>query len=222
MQPVVSQTAHVAATAQDTVSALVAGLKTQMQAMLQMVERVQRATEASDATEDVVQLAAVSLTQWTGKPEATVVFDSLVDALAVDTFAQAVTGTPDVALVAVTTDGDVLGAFFSGALTGPDVACPDASVFVFSFESHGRCMTPQRFVLKPSAVEHASVRLLPAPGVGVEFLFSERASLLLSDDQTPSTTSSLSEAFDGLEDETLVGANATPFRCSRLIGMHLH
>ena len=42
----------------------------------------------------------------------------------------------------------MFGGFYSVAVTQKDAFFHDRNIFVFSFESHGRCMTPQRFVVK--------------------------------------------------------------------------
>ena len=58
------------------------------------------------------------------------------------------------------TVGDVFGAFYSVAVTKQEEDFYDPSVFAFSFESHGRCMTPQRFPVKVSAKSWALISSL--------------------------------------------------------------
>ena len=52
------------------------------------------------------------------------------------------------ALVGFTTDGYMFGGVFSVAVTERDKDFNDPNIFAFSFESHGRCTTRQRFVVR--------------------------------------------------------------------------
>ena len=54
----------------------------------------------------------------------------------------------NVILVVVTEDWDVFCAFFSRAVPAQKEVTKDLTISFFSFESHGRCETPQRFVVK--------------------------------------------------------------------------
>ena len=60
---------------------------------------------------------------------------------------QKVKGRSNIALVGVTTDGDVFGGFYSVAVTEQEKYFYDPDIFAFSFESRGRRATPQRFVM---------------------------------------------------------------------------
>ena len=88
-----------------------------------------------------------SLKAWTGKVSAVIVFDSTVDEFTSDGLFEKVRGKPNVAVVGFTTDGGVFGGFYSVSVTTFETHY-DPTVFVFSFESHGRCETPKRFVVK--------------------------------------------------------------------------
>ena len=88
------------------------------------------------------------LMQWTGKTSAKIIYDSTVDEFTDDGLFNKIQGKPNIALVGFTTDGDVFGGFYSRAVTKHDKGFYDPNIFAFSFESHGRCMTPQRFLVR--------------------------------------------------------------------------
>ena len=89
-----------------------------------------------------------ALREWTGKSSATIIYDSTVDEFTADGLFNKVKGKKDIAVIGFTTDGDVFGGFYSVAVTRQDRNVYDPNIFVFSFESHGRCTTPQRFIVK--------------------------------------------------------------------------
>ena len=86
--------------------------------------------------------------QWTGKMTASVVYDSTVDEFTDQCLFNKVKGKPNIMIVATTTDGDVFGGFYSVTVTRQDELLNYSNMFIFSFDSHGRCKTPQRFVVK--------------------------------------------------------------------------
>ena len=92
-----------------------------------------------------------------GKSTASVVFDSTVDDFSIMCLFQAVNGKPSIAIVATTADGDVFGLFFSVAVTEQNKYFFDQTVFIFSFESPGRCMMQQRFAAKEERKKFAYV-----------------------------------------------------------------
>ena len=111
-----------------------------------------------------------ALKEWTGKERATVVYDSVVDEFTDECLFEKVKGKPNIALVGFTTDGDVFGGFYSVAVTEQYKVFFDPNMFAFSFESHGRCATPQRFFVKERLNENASVCFLHNDSNGfVEF-----------------------------------------------------
>ena len=88
------------------------------------------------------------------------VFGSTVDKFTDDGLFNKVKGKQNVALIVFTTDGDVFGGFYSVAVTTPGKYFNDPNMFAFSFESHRRCMTPQRFALKKSDDDGAHVEFI--------------------------------------------------------------
>ena len=89
-----------------------------------------------------------ALKEWTGKASATKIYDSTVDEFTADGLFNMVKGKQNIALVGFTADGDVFGGFYSVAVTEQFKEFNDPNMFVFSFESHGRCATPQRFAVR--------------------------------------------------------------------------
>ena len=170
-----------------------------------------------------------ALKEWTGKARATIVFDSTVDEFTHNGFFNSVKGRPNIALVATTTDGDVFGGFYTVAVKEQDEDFTDPNMFVFSFESHGRCTTPQRFFVKGEVKDEAFVRFWMDDFNGfVEFgVFGIGGGFWLGDERSESYCWNMSYAFEGLENTTLTGNNNTYWRdpphhhCSRLIAIQL-
>ena len=168
-----------------------------------------------------------ALKAWTGKASATVVFDSTVDEFTADGLFNTIQGKPNIAIVATTTDGDVFGAFYSVAVTEQWKWFDDPNIFAFSFESRGRCLTPQRFLVKQDGKSDANVRFCKDDRNGfVEFWVDGGVgSFCLGNERSFSYCCDLSGAFEGLEDTTLTGMEGTwrgPYHhCTRLIAVQL-
>ena len=111
------------------------------------VERYQPQTPTSDERKPTV-VGVNALKEWTGKERASIIFDSVVDEFTHHGLFNKVKGKANIVLIATTTEGDVFGGFYSVAVTEQDEDFYDPDMFVFSFESHGRCETPQMFVVK--------------------------------------------------------------------------
>ena len=153
-----------------------------------------------------------ALKGWTGKTRATTIFDSTVDEFTHDGLFQKVKGKPNIAVVGFTTDGDVFGGFYSVAVTEQDEDFNDPNIFVFSFESHGRCMTPQRFVVKEELKKRALVYFYKNDSYGfVDFGVDGVGGFTLGNEKSKSFCRDMSDAFEGLEDTTLTGQNNTYF-----------
>ena len=58
-----------------------------------------------------------ALKEWTRKAKETIIFDSTVDEFTFDGLFNKVKGKPNIAIIGFTTDGDVLGGFYSVAVT---------------------------------------------------------------------------------------------------------
>ena len=168
-----------------------------------------------------------ALKEWTGKSRATIIYDSTVDEFTDDGLFNKVKGKPNVALIAFTSDGDVFGGFYSVAVTKKEEWFFDPNIFAFSFESHGRCMTPQRFMVCEGLKENAEVRFWKNDRCAfVTFGVFDEGGFCLGNERSFSYCDEVSSAFDRLEDTTLTGKNCTydngPFHhCARLVAVQL-
>ena len=167
-----------------------------------------------------------ALKQWTGKASATIIYDSTVDEFTHDGLFEKVKGKPNIALVGFTTDGDVFGGFYSVAVTEQERRFFDPLIFAFSFESHGRCVTPQRFSVKEGLGKEPHVWFYENGSKGfVWFGVYGEGGPFLGDESSDSYCWQVSHTFEGLDDTTLTGKNGTdegPFHhCARLVSVQL-
>ena len=166
-----------------------------------------------------------ALKRWTGKARATVVYDSTVDEFT-DILFDKVKGKRNIAIVGFTTDGDVFGGFFSVAVTEQYKEFDDSTIFAFSFESHGRCDTPQRFVVKEELKKEAFVYFFKNDSRGFVDFWVNGGNFSLGNEGSDSYCCDMSRGFEGLEDTTLTGKNGDWFiepyhRCARLVAVRL-
>ena len=166
-----------------------------------------------------------ALKEWTRKSTATVLFDSAVDEFTSRGLLDNIRGKPNIAVVGFTTDGDVFGGYFSVAVSPQWEEYRDPDIFAFSFESHGRCETPQRFLVRYSLMDKAFLRLARAEtsDFRVEFYVPRRGGFRLGNDRTGSWCSNVALAFGSLGNTTLTGTNFTSnqFHCTRLLAVQL-
>ena len=168
------------------------------------------------------------LKQWTGKSTVTVLYDSNLDEFTCEGLFSAVESRPDIAVVATTTDGDVFGFFYSVEVTEPEERFNDRGLFAFSLESHGRCMTPQRFPQKVGDGRGAYVKFWNDDSAEwFVFVANEIGSFNLGNERSTTMCANLSLVFEGLEDSTLTGKTMggsflpSPFFCTRLVAVQL-
>ena len=168
-----------------------------------------------------------ALKEWTDKAIATIIYDSTVDEFTADGIFDKVKGKENVAIVGFTTDGDVFGVFYSVAVTEQGKDFDDRNIFAFSFESHGRCETPQRFVVKKGLKEMVNVYFFKTAPYGfVDFGVAGLGGFWLGNERSNSFCTDLSDGFAGIKDTTLTGQNGTypdgPFHhCARLVAIQL-
>ena len=165
-----------------------------------------------------------ALKEWTGKASARVIFDTIVDEFTDQSLFDKVNAKIDIAIVGFTTDGDVFGGFYSRAVTKPDELFFDPNMFIFSFESNGRCLTPKRFVLKEGMKRYAFVTFYKndSNGMFVSFCGNYWSLFSLGDDWSDFWSDRLSEAFEDMEDDTLTGDEYPErFTCVRLVAVQL-
>ena len=169
-----------------------------------------------------------ALRAWTGKASASVVYDSTVDEFTGNGLFEIVKDKPNVAIVGFTTDGDVFGGFYHDAEIESVNWFLDPSMFIFSFESHGRCKTPQRFVVKEEERWRGEIISLTMDGEYGFVFFGVGCGrgFYLGNEKSFSYCDELSRAFEGLEDTTLTGQSGRcwegPYHhCSRLVAVQL-
>ena len=98
---------------------------------------------------------------------------------------------------------------------------------MFSFESHGRCKTPQRFDVKERLKESVYVRFFNNYSDGfVWFCVSGSGWFYLGNERSKSFCMNMSLVFEGLEDTTLTGKTGSwdkgPYHhCTRLVAFQL-
>ena len=177
--------------------------------------------------ESAVSGYAHTLTEWTGKTHARVVYDSTADEFTHDGLFQKVKGRPNIAVIGFTTDSDVFGGFYSVAVTKQGYPFYDPNIFAFSFESHGRCETPQRLVANEGLKEKAYARYWKDSCNGFVWLavFGE-GGFCLGNEGSDSYCCDVSRVFEGLVDTTLTEKDGTfyngPYHhCTRLVAVLL-
>ena len=163
-----------------------------------------------------------TLQQWAGKTTASVVYDSTVDEFTDEGLFQKVSGLRNVAIVATTTDGDVFGGFYSVAVTKHDTFFEDPKMFIFSFESRGRCKTPQRFESNGRWVEDVTVEFFKKDSDGWFVSFGCcGGGFYLGNEMSDTFCNNVSWGFENIEDTTLTGTNQEKFTCARLVAIRL-
>ena len=165
-----------------------------------------------------------TLKEWIGKATATIIFDSNVDDFTDECFFQAVKGKHNIAIIAATTDGDVFGGFYSVAVTEQDQRFEDPNIFIFSFESHGRCVTPKRFCVKEGWKGRTGVKFYISESYGRFVVFDCCAGgFSLGNEKSSTWSDDLWVCFDGIEDTTLTGKpDYEDLICCRLVAVQLH
>ena len=169
-----------------------------------------------------------ALKAWTGKANATIVYDSAVDEFTDDGLFAKVKGKRNVAIVGFTTDGDVFGGFYSVSVTEQEKYFKDPDIFAFSFKSHGRCSTPRRFAVraKKGLKKYTDVKFWKHNSSGfIYFGVGGSGGFWLGNERTHSYCCDMSRGFKGLKDTTLTGKDGNwhgPFhRCTRLVAVQL-
>ena len=165
-----------------------------------------------------------ALKGWTGKASATVIYDSTVDEFTDRGLFDKVKGKPNIAIIGFTSAGDVFGGFYNVAVTRQWESFYDPNIFVFSFESRGRCETPQRFPVKEEKRRNKYVEFFKdSPYVTFVNIGGCYGYFYLGNEKSSNTyCHSLSWDFVGIHDTTLTG-NTYPkgFTCTRIVAVHL-
>ena len=161
-----------------------------------------------------------ALKQWTGKSTATFIYDSNIDDFTFEAFFNKVQKKRNVAVVGFTFYGDVFGGCYSVGARTQDDCFWDPNMFIFSFESHGRCQTPKRFDVQSDSRGDAKVRL--RDGGFIKFLVYRdyEKYMSLGNERSYSCCQSLWRGFDNIDNTTLSG-NENRFQCTRIVAIHL-
>ena len=171
---------------------------------------------------ETVTQGVETLKRWTGLSTATAFFDSTADEFTLDGLFNKVKGKKNVAVIGFTTDGDVFGGFYSRAVTKQATCFYDPNIFVFSFESHGRCMTPQRFDVKDGLKQRPFVYFDKNNTYGfVWFSVDCAGGFWLGNEKSNSCCENQPKGFEETEDTTLTGYNRRCHQCTRLVAIHL-
>ena len=154
----------------------------------------------------------------------TILLDSTVDEFTDGGLFDKVEGKRNIAIVGFTTDGDVFGGFSSVAVVHQGRDFYYSGAFIFSFESHGRCMTPQKFVVKEGKSQ-PFVHFCKNNGHGFVWVGDYFGGFYMGNERSASYCSNLSHGFGGLEDTTLTGKNGIvdngPYHCTRIVAIQL-
>lgn len=164
-----------------------------------------------------------ALKNWTGKAVASIIYDSQKDPFTDQCLFDKVKGKANIALVAFTSEGDLFGGFYDVTVTEQDKAFYDPNMFVFSFESHGRCETPKKFAAKPEKRDKKYVGFLndDSDGWFVQ-IGGYPGYFYLGDEKSNTFCVNLSEGFECIEDDTLTGKpNREKFTCTRIVAILL-
>ena len=167
-----------------------------------------------------------TLKSWAGKAKANIVYDSTVDEFTNEGLFDKIKGKPTIAIVGFTSGGDVFGGFYNVAVTQQDERFYDPNIFAFSFESHGRCETPQRFVVKEGLKNKAYVYINKNDRTGfVWFGVYGGDGFRLGNESSQPFCKDMSHGFDGIEDTTLSGktdqSNGPNHHFTRLVAIQL-
>ena len=175
--------------------------------------------------EPVMARRVESLKEWTGKAGVTIVYDSKIDPFTHDGLFSNLRGKENIAIIGFTTDGDVFGGFYSVAVTKQDKKYNDPDMFIFSFESHGRCETPQRFDVKKGEKGEAVVGLFKNHPDGFVQFWVANGHFWLGNEKSKSDFWNISLGFEGVEDTTLTGKSGLGSKdehhCARLVAVQL-
>ena len=153
-----------------------------------------------------------ALKEWTGKARVTIIYDSTIDEFTFNGLFEKIKGKRNVAVVGFTTDGDVFGGFYNVAVTDQYWKDSyDPNIFAFSFESHGRCKTPQRFNTREEMKQKESVNvgLTKSDIRGFIYIMVDYVvRFIFGNEKSRPYCCNMSRAFEGLEDTTLTGQNS--------------
>ena len=168
----------------------------------------------------------VALKEWAGKSRASLVYDSRADPFTPDGLFAKIRDRPNVALITCTTDGDVFGCFYTMPVKVAGKSYLDPNMFIFSFESHGRCATPQRFMVKADMRGKADVYVRKSTDSVLVSFGKPGGCSGFTREKVPAVCRGMSTVWEGIQDTTLTGRTAVgketnPFFCARVVALQL-
>ena len=168
-----------------------------------------------------------TLQAWVGMTAMQVLFDSDVDEFVAETVGPKILGRDHLAVVGILPTGDVFGAAFSLPIPQSDEMVYDPSMFAFSFQSNGRCLTPQRFLVCPEWRHESCLQFYANDKRGFfQFWVWLKSCFWLGCETSNCFNFNLDNCFETLEERTLTGMNydcEPPFyHCARLMVVQLH
>ena len=173
-------------------------------------ENEQRSTPCTNALKD-----------WTGKSKATILYDTMVDEFTDQGLFDKVNGKPNVALIVFTEDGDVFGVFYDIAVNRQRKPYVNPDIFLFCFESHGRCETPKKFCAKCSEKSYKHVMFYKNDQCHwIVAVGWSRGSFIFANEKTKTQCYLPSFGFEGIDDDTFTGKRDGYHTCVRLVEVH--
>ena len=165
-----------------------------------------------------------ALKEWTRTTIAAVVYDSAKGPFTTDGLFAKIRDRPNIAITAFTKEGDVFGGFYSVAASTQGVLVFDPCIFLFSFESNGRCETPKKFALKEEKRKKSFVKFFGKSICGWFVRFDGGGgSVYLGNTESKTWCEGLSNAFEDIQDTTLTGKTQEKnlHCCTRLVAFEL-
>ena len=166
-----------------------------------------------------------ALKEWTGMAHTTILYDSTVHEFTDRGLFNTIQGKPNIAIITVTTDGDIFGGFYTIPVTEANDKFYDPNIFLCSFESHGRCETPQRFGVQDDILPEMNVAFYVNEHRGwfLWFWNDYESGFCLGNERSETWCYELSSGFVNLQDDTLTGKTEYPdfHRCCRILAIQM-
>ena len=179
----------------------------------------------STSSKDVVQPFDLSqgfdaLKVWTGKTNATIVYDSSSCEWDHNKFNELLK-TPSNAVIGITEDGDVFGGFVSVAIEKANHWLPDGSLFVFSLFCHWRCDVPQKWELLERR-KNVTETVMIFDTTNSSFIrFGSFGFFFFGEGRNCSYIGRLDMCFEGSNSFAITGREDARFTTNRLLIIHL-
>ena len=147
------------------------------------------------------------LKDWTESSSLHVVYDSDIDEFSNVEFLNHCLSRPNIAVVGMTSKDDVFGVFFGAPVDTPGKAPFDPSHFIFSFQSNGRCVTPQRWFVKARAQASFFSVWFSSSECGFLRVGDFAAKLFFGNSRSKCFAYKTGNVYDGLDNAALTGTD---------------